>query len=165
MNDSFAVDPSVQEASSPSDLPVDSAWLFPEYDAGQMDPLQYRGVIIERVLERGSEEQLQWLFRTYGEPLVADWMRKHGLRLLSKRSSALWRLALDVVEFDTPDWAIAAKAYSHGDVGCYSENGTRICADERGYRGSSLHEKGRTGFPCPPFVHEPLNGYRLMTGR
>ena len=112
MDNSFAVDPTVQKASISSELPADSAWLFPEYDASQMDLLQYRGVIIERVLERGSEEQLQWLFRTYGEPLVADWVRKHGFRLLSKRSSALWRLALDVVEFDTPDWAIAAKAYS-----------------------------------------------------
>ena len=78
MDDSFAVDLvdlSVQKVPITSELPVDSAWLFPEYDASQMDLLQYRGVIIERVLERGSEEQLQWLFRTYGEPLVADWVR------------------------------------------------------------------------------------------
>jgi hypothetical protein len=100
-------------------LPADSAWLFPEYDIDQIEHdidqielRQYSGVIIERILERGSQEQLQWLFRTYGEPAVADWVRRHGFRLLSKRSFTLWRLALDVAEFDAPDWAIVAKADS-----------------------------------------------------
>ncbi len=110
-----------QPRSSPSttrmkaatlELPADSAWLFPEYDVSQIELQQYRGVIIERILERGSQEQLQWLFHTYSEPVVADWVRKHGFRLLSKRSFALWRLALDIAEFDAPDWAIAAKVES-----------------------------------------------------
>ena len=93
-------------------MPADSAWLFPEYDADEMDLVQYRGVIIERILERGSQDQLRWLFRTYGEADVAAWVRRHGFRLLSKRSFALWRLVLDVQGIDTPEWAIAAKAES-----------------------------------------------------
>ena len=93
-------------------MPADSSWLFPEYDADEMDLVQYRGVIIERILERGSQDQLRWLFRTYGEADVAEWVRRHGFRLLSKRSFALWRLALDVHGIDTPEWAIAAKADS-----------------------------------------------------
>jgi hypothetical protein len=55
---------------------------------------------------------LRWLFRTYGEAAVAEWVRRHGFRLLSKRSFALWRLALDVQGIDTPEWARAAKAES-----------------------------------------------------
>jgi hypothetical protein len=66
-------------------------------------------VIIERVLERGSWEQTRWLFATYEEADVADWVRKHGFRLLSKRSFSLWRLVLAVEEFIAPDWAIEAK--------------------------------------------------------
>jgi len=31
------------------------------------------------------------------------------MRLLSKRSFALWRLALDIDTFQAPDWALAAK--------------------------------------------------------
>jgi hypothetical protein len=36
-------------------------------------------------------------------------VRSHGFRLLSKRSFALWRLALDVKDFIAPEWAIQAK--------------------------------------------------------
>ncbi len=85
------------------------AWLFPEYAFAAMDVEIHRGVIIERALERGSWEQLKWLFATYGEAAVADWVGKHGFRLLSKRSFALWRLVLNVESYVAPDWAIAAK--------------------------------------------------------
>lgn len=90
-------------------LPPDSAWLFPEYDLYSMGLESHSSVIIERVLERGSWEQLRWLFETYGEPRVAGWVRGHGFRLLSKRSFALWRLALDVKEYQAPAWAVEAK--------------------------------------------------------
>lgn len=94
------------------DMPSDMAWLFPEYAFATMDVQTHRGVIIERVLERGSWEQLRWLFATYGEAAVADWVARHGFRLLSKRSFALWRLVLEVENYHAPDWAIAAKQLS-----------------------------------------------------
>jgi hypothetical protein len=90
-------------------LPSDCAWLFPEYDFEQMDLRHYEGVIIERILERGSWEQLRWLFTTFGENKVAKWVREHGFRLLSKRSFALWKLALDIEEYKAPEWAIEGK--------------------------------------------------------
>jgi hypothetical protein len=46
---------------------------------------------------------------TCGEQVVADWVRKHGFRLLSRRSFALWRLTLGVKDFQAPEWAAAAK--------------------------------------------------------
>lgn len=99
---------SAQIATKP--LPADSAWLFPEYDFEQMSLQQHRGIIIERILERGSWEQLRWLFQTFRESTVAEWVRNHGFRLLSKRSFALWCLTLGVDDFHAPDWAFAAKA-------------------------------------------------------
>jgi hypothetical protein len=90
-------------------LPDDSAWLFPEYDWEILDPQQHQSVIIERVLERGTWEQLGWLFAAYGEERVAEWVRRHGFRLLSKRSFALWRLALGVTNVVTPGWALEAR--------------------------------------------------------
>jgi len=95
--------------SAKQQIPADMAWLFPEYSFAGMNLQTYRGVIIERVLERGSWEQAKWLFATYGEAEVARWVRKHGYRLLSKRSFALWRLALDIDTFEAPEWAKAAK--------------------------------------------------------
>ena len=90
-------------------LPADSAWLFPEYDFGAMELERHESVIIERVLERGTWEQLRWLFVTYGEDGVAGWVRRHGFRLLSGRSFALWRLALGVMEYVAPEWAVEAR--------------------------------------------------------
>ena len=90
-------------------MPPDMAWLFPEYAFAEMTPQTHQGVIIERVLERGSWQQVKWLFAAYGETTVARWVSKHGFRLLSKRSFALWRLALDIETYDAPDWAVAAK--------------------------------------------------------
>ncbi|WP_157913009.1 DUF6922 domain-containing protein [Candidatus Promineifilum breve] len=94
---------------SQADLPTDMAWLFPEYAFLTIGVQSHQGVIIERVLERGSWEQVRWLFTTYGETAVAQWVGKHGFRLLSKRSFALWRLVLDIETFEAPDWAVAAK--------------------------------------------------------
>ena len=43
-----------QPTTAGTELPTDSAWLFPEYDFEEMDRERHRGVIIERVLERGT---------------------------------------------------------------------------------------------------------------
>ena len=90
-------------------LSPDLEWLFPEYDFAEMRLSSHQGVVIERVLEKGSWEQVRWLFTTYGEETVTEWVRKHGFRLLSKRSFALWTLALDVKEIEVPEWVIQAK--------------------------------------------------------
>ena len=90
-------------------LPADSAWLFPEYEFSTIAIDTHLGVIIERILEKGNWAQLRWLFSTYGEENVAAWVRKHGFRLLSKRSFSLWRVTLGIEDFQAPDWAIAAK--------------------------------------------------------
>ena len=92
-----------------NDLPKDSAWLFPEYDFEYMNLNDHQGVIIERILERGSWSQIRWLYKTYGETHVAEWVQKHGFRLLSNRSFALWRLTLGIDDYTAPAWAITAK--------------------------------------------------------
>jgi hypothetical protein len=90
-------------------LSCDLEWLFPEYDFAEMGLSSHQGVIIERVLEKGSWEQVRWLFKVFGEETIAEWVRKHGFRMLSRRSFALWKLSLDIKEFITPDWAIQSK--------------------------------------------------------
>ena len=93
----------------PNTLPDDSAWLFPEYDFKTIELESHKGVIIERILEKGSWEQVRWLFKTYGDEEVKSWVRQHGFRLLSKRSFALWSLVLDVEDYHAPAWAVEAK--------------------------------------------------------
>ena len=97
------------EMSKKHDLPDSTAWLFPEYDFDSVGLESHSGVSIERLLERGTWAQVRWLFATYGEERVAEWVRRHGFRLLSRRSFALWRLALGVADYVAPEWAIEAK--------------------------------------------------------
>ena len=101
--------PSGGRSSECEQLPGDTEWLFPEYSFAAIDLEHHAGVIMERILERGPWDQARWLFATYGEKRVAEWVRKHGFRLLSKRSFALWRLTLTVEEYVAPEWAIEAK--------------------------------------------------------
>ncbi len=95
---------------APNGLPQSSQWLFPEYDFAQMMPDEFAGVIIERILDRGSWQEVNWLFERYGEHRLTEWVRAHGFRLLSPRSFALWRLNLNITEFVAPEWAQQAKA-------------------------------------------------------
>ena len=95
---------------APNGLPQSSQWLFPEYDFALMNPAEYAGVVIERILDRGSWTEVNWLFAYYGEHRIADWVQQHGFRLLSPRSFALWRLNLSITDFVAPDWAREAKA-------------------------------------------------------
>ena len=90
-------------------FPPDSKWLFPEYEFETMTVDQHQGVVIERILERGSWSQIRWLLATYGELQVSNWVMEHGFRLLSKRSFALWRLVLNIEEYKAPAWVIEAK--------------------------------------------------------
>ena len=91
-------------------LPKASAWLFREYEFARINPDEYAGVVIERVLDRGSWAEVNWLFDFYGEARITEWVRRHGFRLLSPRSFALWRLNLGVADFVAPGWAVEARA-------------------------------------------------------
>ena len=94
-----------------NELPKTSEWLFAEYDFAHMNPEQYAGVVIERILERGTWGEVNWLFDHYGEDRLAAWVREHGFRLLSPRSFALCRLVLDVRDFVAPEWAVNARSF------------------------------------------------------
>ncbi len=69
----------------------------------------HRYVIMQRLLERGSWAEINWLFEAYGERAVRDWVRRWGFRALSPRSFALWRLVLGIRNFRTPSWARTAR--------------------------------------------------------
>lgn len=103
-------EPSLTQLSQKVQVPSDTAWMFPEYAFETLDVEVHRGVIIERILEKGSWEHLRWLFATFGEAEVAQWVQRHGFRLLSKRSFALWKLALGIKKYQAPAWAKTAKA-------------------------------------------------------
>jgi hypothetical protein len=98
------------QVSSHRSLPESTAWLFPEYEFSRMDDEGYANVIIERILERGSWDQLRWMFARYGRRRVAMWLRQHGFRRLSPRSFEYWRWVLGIRRYNAPPWAAAARS-------------------------------------------------------
>lgn len=89
---------------APNGLPVSSEWLFPEYDFARMEPTEYAGVIIERILDRGSWAEIRWLVDTYGKRGIAQWVRAHGYRRLDPRAFNYWRTMLGIKRYQVPPW-------------------------------------------------------------
>jgi len=90
----------------PATIPATAAHLFPEYDVATLDPAEKKAanVIIQRLLEGGTREELRWLFAACGQARVAEWVRERGLRGLSRKAFAYWRLVLGVKEYRRPPW-------------------------------------------------------------
>ena len=89
---------------------LSSRKTLPESTFGKMDDEGFANVIIERILERGSWDQLRWLFARYSQRRVATWLRQHGFRRLSPRSFEYWRRVLGVKRYKAPPWAAAARS-------------------------------------------------------
>lgn len=71
-------------------VPEGTRRLFPHYE--EVDD----SLVIARLLEDGDATDLAWLFGRYPESEVADWLARHGGRLLSARSRAFWEEVLGV---------------------------------------------------------------------
>lgn len=91
-------------ATTTNNLPPSTAWLFPEYPFAQMDTHNYANVIIERVLARGSWEQIRWLFDQYERDTIKQWVQQHGYRRLDKRAFHYWCWMLGVTDYQIPPW-------------------------------------------------------------
>ena len=57
-----------------------------------------RGAALARLLEDGDREDRAWLAGELGRPVLAAWVARHGARRLSRRSRALWFVALGLGE-------------------------------------------------------------------
>lgn len=69
-------------------LPEGTRRLFPHYDEADLEGGS--SMLIARLLEDGDAADLAWLFGKLSETEVADWLSRHGGRLLSSRSRSFW---------------------------------------------------------------------------
>ena len=69
-------------------LPEGTRRLFPHYDEADLEGDS--SMLIARLLEDGDAADLSWLFSQFSEAGIADWLSRHGGRLLSSRSRAFW---------------------------------------------------------------------------
>ncbi len=89
---------------APNGLPQSTDWLFPEYEFARMNTEEYAGVVLERILDGGSWDEIRWLFDHYGKRTVTKWVREHGYRLLSLRAFKYWCDMLGIKRYKVPPW-------------------------------------------------------------
>ena len=68
--------------------------LFWDYPPGAIDTGTHSFFVLERVLEYGSLEAARWALATYGPERVEEFLRRRGVRVLSRKTLSLWTVLL-----------------------------------------------------------------------
>lgn len=88
-------------------LPESTRRLFQHYGEADLTPERAPSLLIARLLEDGDAADLAWLLKAFPEPALADWLARHGGRLLSARSRAFWEDVLGRAAEPAPPEAAA----------------------------------------------------------
>ena len=88
--------PPMQRASSSPQIPVGLKPYFQEYNIARLDITRDANLIIQRVLEFGTWDELRWLFETYRSKRIRLFLRERGERLLKPITFNYWRKLLGI---------------------------------------------------------------------
>ena len=72
-------------------IPAGLKPYFQEYDTAQLDFTRDANLIIQRVLEFGTWDEIRWLFETYRSKRIRLFLREHGERWLKPVTFNYWR--------------------------------------------------------------------------
>ena len=86
----------MQRAVSPSHIPTGLKPYFQEYDIARLNIARDANLIIQRVLEFGTWDELRWLFETYRSKRIRLFLREYGERGLKPVTFYYWRKLLGV---------------------------------------------------------------------
>lgn len=79
-----------------SDFPQSVKAVLWSYKLDRIEVQKHKKIIISQVLNFGSEEAIEWLFKQYGFALVAKIANTIPLFQWNKKSLSLWRLVLSI---------------------------------------------------------------------
>lgn len=84
--------------------------LLWEYDLeGVEDDADLEDAVIERVMQRGSWDQMRWLLRHMGRKRLRLYLEGRGHRRLAPRELRFWALLSGVPETTRNDWVRLAQ--------------------------------------------------------
>jgi len=83
-------------SSSINDLPKSVNAVLWSYKLDQIKINKHKKIIIFQVLNFGSEEAIEWLFKKYGFELITSVANDIPLSQWNKKSLSLWRLILSI---------------------------------------------------------------------
>jgi len=76
--------------ASPINIPPGLHPYFQEYDVDSLDMQRDANLIIQRTLEFGTWEEVQWVFDTFGPRRVRLFVRQYGERWLKPVNFHYW---------------------------------------------------------------------------
>lgn len=77
-------------------IPERTKLRFPEYDPKQLNLRDFKTLLIERILDSGTREEVRWLFSCYRREDIVDYLKTQGQRRLSNASLSFWLLFFDL---------------------------------------------------------------------
>jgi hypothetical protein len=86
----------MQRAPSSHQIPHGLKPYFQEYDIARLDITRDANLIIQRVLEFGTWDEIRWLFKTYRSKRIRLFLRQHGDRWLKPVTFTYWRKLLGI---------------------------------------------------------------------
>ncbi|MDO8754597.1 MAG: hypothetical protein Q7J80_11935 [Anaerolineales bacterium] len=92
-------------------IPAGLKPYFQEYDTAQLDFTRDANLIIQRVLEFGTWDEIRWLFETYRSKRIRLFLREHGERWLKPVTFHYWCKLLNIRR-----WRKAPFAETRGQV-------------------------------------------------
>lgn len=86
----------MQRISPSSQIPAGLKPYFQEYDIARLDIASDANLIIQRVLEFGTWDEIRWLFATYRSKRIRMFLRGYGERGLKPVTFNYWRKLLGI---------------------------------------------------------------------
>ena len=77
-------------------LPAFLVPLFWDCPPGAIYTDTHAFFVLERVLEYGSLEAARWALATYGPGRLEEFLRRRGVRVLSRKTLSLWTVLLGI---------------------------------------------------------------------
>jgi len=68
--------------------------LFWDHSPDAIDPELHALLVLDRVLEYGTLAGARWALETYGAQRIGDFLRRRGVRTLSRKTLAFWTTLL-----------------------------------------------------------------------
>ncbi|MBI2070354.1 MAG: hypothetical protein HYT79_07090 [Elusimicrobia bacterium] len=85
--------------------------LFPEYPINQINPYRDVRLMLSRILDQGTRQEMKWVLRRYPISAIRDFLKQDGSRVLSAKSLRLWSLCFDVKPSLPPKWRLSGRAW------------------------------------------------------
>ena len=91
-------------------LPPSLHTFFWEYDPATLDTRKYATFVMERLMERGSWEAMQWLLAAFSGAERYTYLQTRGRKKLSPKALNYWAIMSDVPELERRQWVADARA-------------------------------------------------------